>query len=394
MRILVLAPQPFFTQRGTPIAVRMLLETLAARGDRLDVIVYADGEDIEIKGCRFFRVLSMLGTRGIGPGFSIKKLISDAVMAPMVAWRLLRTRYDLILAVEEAAFIAMVMRPIFRVPYIFDVDSSIPEQINDKTPLPSWLYNLLVWFERRGARNAVGAITCCKALEELIQKHAPALPVQTLEDISMLAPDRREPKPSDCNFPELVIMYVGNLESYQGVGLLMEGFARRDPNIGPARLVVIGGSEVQITGYMARAEELDVAAQVTFLGPRPVDDLGRYLRAADIVASPRTQGRNTPMKVYSYLDSGRPMIATRLPTHTQVLDDSISMLVDPTPEDMARGMNELLANPELRARMASAAQIRVRAEFCREAYDRKLIGFFTREIEPRLRISSIGATAI
>lgn len=390
MRILVLAPQPFFTQRGTPIAVRMLLETLAARGDQLDVIIYADGEDIEIPGCRFFRVPGMPGTRGIGPGFSPRKLISDIVMTPMVAWRMLRTRYDLVLGVEEAAFIAMVLRPVFRVPYIFDVDSSIPEQINDKKALPRWLYNFLVWFERRGARNAIGAITCCRALEDLIRGHAPGLPVQTLEDITMLAPDRGEPKPADCDFPEPVIMYVGNLEPYQGLGLLLDGFAARDPATGPARLVVIGGSDTHIAEYTARAEVLGVADQVSFLGPRPVDDLGLYLRAADIVASPRTQGRNTPMKVYSYLDSGRPMIATRLPTHTQVLDDQISMLVEPTAEDMGRGLDALLTDPALRDRIAEAARIRVQAEYCREAYDRKLTGFLTREIEPRLGLGQPG----
>lgn len=391
MRILVLAPQPFFTQRGTPIAVRMLLETLAARGDRLDVITYADGEDIEIEGCRFFRVPALPGTRNIGPGFSAKKLISDMVMTPMVAWRMLRTRYDLVLGVEEAAFIAMLLRPVFRVPYIFDVDSSIPEQINDKRELPGWLYRFLVWFERRGARNAIGAITCCKALEDLVRGHAPGLPVQTLEDITMLSPDQGEPKPTDCDFPEPVIMYVGNLEPYQGLGLLLEGFARRNLATGPARLVVIGGAEAHIAEYTARAAELGVADQVSFLGPRPVDDLGLYLRAADIVASPRTQGRNTPMKVYSYLDSGRPMIATRLPTHTQVLDDTISMLIEPTPEDMARGLDELLADPERRMAMAAAARERVQAEYCRDAYDRKLTGFFTREIEPRLRPGQSGA---
>jgi glycosyltransferase involved in cell wall biosynthesis len=246
--------------------------------------------------------------------------------------------------------------------------------------------------ERRAARKAVGAITCCRALEDLIRSHAPDLPVQTLEDITMLAPDQGEPAPGDCRFDEPVIMYVGNLEPYQGLGLLLEGFARVDLAATPARVVVIGGSQEHIAAYTAQAAELGVADHVSFLGPRPVDDLGLYLRAADIVASPRTQGRNTPMKVYSYLDSGRPLIATRLPTHTQVLDDEISMLVDPTAEDMARGLTALLADPDLRTRMAAAAGERVQAEFCREAYDRKLTGFIEGVITPRLPLRAAPAT--
>ena len=123
MRILVLAPQPFFVQRGTPIAVRLLLETLAKRGDELDVVVFPGGEDVEIPGCHFFRVPAP-GSGPIGPGFSAKKLFLDAILAPYAAWRMARKRYDLVIAVEEAAFIALPLRWIFGVPYIFDVDSS------------------------------------------------------------------------------------------------------------------------------------------------------------------------------------------------------------------------------------------------------------------------------
>ena len=45
------------------------------------------------------------------------------------------------------------------------------------------------------------------------------------------------------------------------------------------------------------------------------------LLAADVLVSPRLKGLNTPMKIYSYLDSGSAVLATRLRTHTQVLDD-------------------------------------------------------------------------
>ncbi|MEM7522392.1 MAG: glycosyltransferase family 4 protein [Pseudomonadota bacterium] len=385
LRILVLAPQPFFVQRGTPIAVRLLLETLAERGDAIDVVTFPGGEDIEIPGCRFFKTPAVTGKGDIGPGFSLRKLILDAVLVPYVAWRLARARYDLIIAVEESAFIAMALRPLFGVPYVFDVDSSIPEQMNDKKPLPKWLYNTLSGIEGRAARKAAGALTCCRALEELIRGHAPALPIQTLEDITMLAPDDGAPPPPDCDFDEPVVMYVGNLEPYQGLGLLLDGFAKLDLAASPARLVVIGGSAAHIAEYQARAVALGVSAFTSFLGPRPVDDLGRYLRAADIVASPRTQGRNTPMKVYSYLDSGRPLIATRLPTHTQVLDDDISMLVHPDAEDIARGLSALFGDSALRDRIADAAGVRVRAEFSREGYARKLNGFMDGVIEPVAR---------
>ncbi|MCR9089516.1 MAG: glycosyltransferase family 4 protein [Rhodobacteraceae bacterium] len=381
MRILVLAPQPFMVQRGTPIAVKMLLEALSARGDEIDALVFTGGEPVEIARTRFFHVPAL---SSMPPGFSVKKILADMLMVPMTGWRMLRGRYDLVIAVEESAYIAMVLGVFFRIPYLCDVDSSIPEQIDDKFSPPRWLQRFLVSSERLSLRRSSGAMTCCRALEDLVRHHAPDLPVQTLEDVPMLEPDTGGPVPEDCRFDVPVMMYVGNLESYQGIDLLLDGFARVDPVATPAQLVIIGGTRVHIDSYRTRADDLGLADRVSFLGPKPVADLGRYLRAAAITCSPRTQGRNTPMKIYSYLDSGQPLLATRLLTHTQVLDDEIAMLVDPEPDDVARGMTALLVDPDLGARLAAAARTRVAAEFSPEAYTRKLNRFLAEEIEPRL----------
>ncbi|MBM7069099.1 glycosyltransferase family 4 protein [Actibacterium sp. 188UL27-1] len=386
MRILVLAPQPFMTDRGTPIAVKLLLETLSERGDQIDTIVFAEGRDVQIDNCRIIRVPALPGLRNVPPGFSVKKLITDMVMFPMVIWQLLRNRYDLVLAVEEAAYMAMVLKPIFRVPYVFDVDSSIPEQLRDKYALPGWIDRTLTRTEGMAARSAFASITCCAALKDTVQKHAPDLPIQVLEDVTMLSHDQDHAAPAGWNFDDPIIMYVGNLESYQGLDLLLGGFSQIDFDKTPAQLVVIGGSDDHIAEYEQKAQKAGCADRVFFLGPRPVGELGRYLSLSTITASPRTQGRNTPMKIYSYLDSGRPLIATRLPTHTQVLDDDISMLVEPNATDMARGLTALLEDDGLRQRMAQAAQARVAAEFSPDAYRRKLLGFFDTVIEPGLAV--------
>ncbi|MDO6587042.1 glycosyltransferase family 4 protein [Salipiger sp. 1_MG-2023] len=379
MRILILAPQPFFVPRGTPIAVRALMQVLAGQGHEIDAICFAEGEDPGIPGVGLYRLPALPGLRSVPPGFSLKKAVCDVIMLPMAAWRLWRGRYDLVIAVEEAAFLALALKPVFGVPYIYDVDSSIPEQLNDKFALPSWLHRLLSRAEARAARGAVGAITCCRALEELVKGYVPGLPVQTLEDVTLIA--EAGAPPEDCRFDEPVIMYIGNLESYQGVDLLIRGFARSE---GPGRLVIIGGVQAHIDALRKLADEVGAGDRVSFLGPRPVERIGDYLSRADIVVSPRTQGRNTPMKVYSYLDSGRPLLATRLPTHTQVLDDEIALLVDPTPEDMARGIATLLGDADHRARLVEQARRRVASEFSPDAYASKLTSFLNETIAPRL----------
>ncbi|MFQ6550860.1 glycosyltransferase family 4 protein [Aestuariibius insulae] len=384
MRVLVLAPQPFMTLRGTPIAIKMMLEGLSARGDTVDVLTFPEGDDVEIANCRLFRLPRIPGLSNIPPGFSLKKLLLDGVMIPYAIARMIRSRYDLVIAVEESAYIAMALRPLFRVPYIADIDSSIPEQLDDKYDLPAPILRALSTVERWACRSAIGAMVCCKALRDSVREHDADLPVQVLEDVTMLDDNDPRPAPKDMEFDEPTIVYVGNLEPYQGIDLLLDGFAGLDPDRTHARLVVIGGNEQHIAENRIRALELGIADRVSFLGPRPVADLGPYLRAATIVTSPRMQGRNTPMKVYSYLDSGRPLLATRLPTHTQVLTDEVAHLVTAAPKDMTEGFEMLLADPDLRDRLATNARAYVKREFTPAAYRQKLDQFLRTEIEPRL----------
>ncbi len=389
MHVLILAPQPFFVERGTPIAVRNLATALAGQGHRVDLMVFPGGTQVDIAGVVIHRLPNWRILSGIGPGFSGRKILADLVMLPKAAARIRRDRPDLVIAVEEAAYIALLLRRVFGVPYICDVDSSIPEQLDDKFKLPRWLLRMFERAEGRAARGAVGAITCCRALEETTRAHAPDLPVQTLEDIPLTDDAPTGPPPEDCQFDAPVIMYVGNLEPYQGVDLLLDGFAATVADGTEGQLVIIGGTPNHVAALSARAHALGLDERVSVLGPRPVSQIGRYLAQAAIVASPRTQGRNTPMKVYSYLDSGRPLLATRLPTHTQVLDDEIAMLVEPDVAGMARGIATLIGDLELRTRLADAARIRVQAEFSRPAFERKLLRFMNNEIIPRIGIAPL-----
>jgi glycosyltransferase involved in cell wall biosynthesis len=181
-----------------------------------------------------------------------------------------------------------------------------------------------------------------------------------------------------------VAMYVGNLEPYQGIDLLLEGFRRALSEVTNAKLVIVGGQEPDIGRYRARAERLGIGSSVVFTGSRPIGVLPSLLRQADVVVSPRLKGLNTPMKIYSYLDSGSAVLATRLRTHTQVLDDRIAYLVDPEPAALGQGLATLLRDPELRARLATSAKAYVQRAHTPQAARRKLEGFYA-AMEARVR---------
>jgi glycosyltransferase involved in cell wall biosynthesis len=82
------------------------------------------------------------------------------------------------------------------------------------------------------------------------------------------------------------------------------------------------------------------------------------------------------MKIFSYLDSGKPVLATRLFTHTQVLDDRTAYLVDPNPLAMAGGMEELICDHALGQKLAAHARRRVELEYTPEVLRGKLQEFY------------------
>jgi hypothetical protein len=77
---------------------------------------------------------------------------------------------------------------------------------------------------------------------------------------------------------------------------------------------------------------------------------------ADILVSPRIKGSNTPMKIFSYLDSGRALLVTNLPTHTQVLSRDVAVLADASPEKFATGVLSLVEDNNLRLQLGRAGK--------------------------------------
>ena len=379
MKILLLAPHPFYQARGTPIAVKAVLELLSERGHSVDVLTYPEGADVEIPNCTVHRILRVPGLANIHAGFSFKKVVSDVLMVAACLRMMRRTRYDLIHAVEESAFIASAMRALSGVPYIYDMDSSLAEQMVETYPSLSFFSPAFRHMEAVAIRRSIGVLTVCAALEDIALAHDPEKPVGRVEDTTLLfdsGPAGRDNRTLPGTDGGPVAMYVGNLEPYQGIDLLLEGFRHTLSTVPEAKLLIVGGREEDIARYRARAERLGMASSVVFMGPRPIRLLPSLLQQADVLVSPRLKGLNTPMKIYSYLDSGSAVLATRLRTHTQVLDDGVAYLVDPDPAALGQGLTALFLDPELRSRLATSAKAYVQREHTPQAAHRKLDAFY------------------
>ncbi len=371
LKVLLLAPHPFYQERGTPIAVDLLLQSFAARGTLVDVLTYHEGADRDYgTGISIHRIPPPPGTHHIRPGFSWKKVVCDLAFHRDAARILNRSRYDVIHAVEESVFMARRLGARHGTPYVYDMDSCMSRQIMDKHPLAKPLAPMMQAMETSAIRDAMAVVPVCDTLAD-IARASGAKKIFTLRDISLLDPAipvHPIGLAARTGGTGPRFLYVGNLESYQGIDLLLDACTRAVSSIPEARVIIVGGNTPDIQRYQSLAERSGLSSFVTFIGPRPVADMASLFAEADILLSPRSQGGNTPMKIYSYLASGKPVLATRLETHTQVLDDTVACLVEPTAQAMADGMIRLAQDSNYRKTLGNQARRLADNRYSRTAY--------------------------
>jgi glycosyltransferase involved in cell wall biosynthesis len=163
-------------------------------------------------------------------------------------------------------------------------------------------------------------------------------------------------------------LYTGTFEAYQGVDMLIDAVAivaKRRPD---ARVLVVGGEPEQVDAAKGRAQAAGAGAIMVFTGQQPAKEIPGFVQACDVLVSPRIRGTNTPLKIYSYLRSGKPIVATNLLTHTQVLSAEIAKLAEPAAESFASAILDLIDRPDERARLSAAARAVAQEKYSRESY--------------------------
>lgn len=367
MNILMLAPEPFFQPRGTPISVYFRLKALSSLGHTVDLITYPTGEDVSFPGLAIRRLPNLFGVRRIRIGPSLVKLPLDAQMFAAACGRLLRRRYDLIFSHEEAGFLGIILGAVFRTPHLYDMHSSLPQQLsNFDFSRSAALKAVFTGMEDLVLKRSQSVIVICRDLLDYVRGRGYGGKTVLLENIldfndfdpappspEQIAAVRREIAPRG----EKIVLYTGNFEPYQGVPLLVEAFGRMKER---AVLLIVGGSKADHETVRRRAAELDFADRIALVEKVPPARVPIYIKAGDVLVSPRVSGTNTPLKIYAYLKSGKPVVATDLWTNSQVLTEEIAVLAPPEPGRFAAALDFAAASEEARRRARAAADLAAR----------------------------------
>jgi glycosyltransferase involved in cell wall biosynthesis len=393
MRVLMIAPEPFFAYRGTPFSIQQRLWALSTLGHSVDLLCYHIGADVEIPGVTIHRLPRIPFIKSVEIGFSWVKILLDVLLILRAITMLAVRRYDLIHAHEEAAYFSIPLARLFGARHIYDMHSSLPRQLAGS---PLWrslpFKRLAVMIEHWVIRASDAVISVGADLEEYIHQVSPKGAHRRIENL---------PIQTECSLdPDLVtelkvkwelasrlsVVYTGNLEQYQGVELLLQSAAIVRNEHPEVLFLIIGGTPAQVERWQAVARQHNVVDSVRFVGAVPPMQALAYLEAAEILVSPRIEGTSIPLKIYSYLHSGKPIIATDVPAHTELLHDDISLLVAPTAKAFADGISRLATDVELRQRIGSQAQAYVKGRFDFPEYRAKIAEIYWLALAAKNRV--------
>jgi glycosyltransferase involved in cell wall biosynthesis len=375
MHILMIAPEPFFEPRGTPFSEYHRIRALIELGHTVDLVTYPFGEDVRMSGLRVFRCARPPFIRRVRIGPSVAKVPLDLALTVTACRRAMAQRYDAVHSHEEGAAIGVVLAALLGVPHLYDMHSSLPQQLGNfkysRSRVLRWIFER---FERFALRHSRVVIVICPALERLVRDLQPGSEPVLIENAPGAGEraatiDRHALRARHGLTPETpVILYTGTFEAYQGLDLLYDAAAdvvRARPDV---RFVLAGGRSEQVADARAHVSTLGLAGHIIFTGERPAEEIPCYLEAADVLVSPRSRGTNTPLKIYQYLRAGRPIVATRLLTHTQVLDDDVAILTGATASELAAGILRAIDDPAAAARMGARAAELAATKYSYDAY--------------------------
>lgn len=387
LRILMVAPQPFFRARGTPFSVLHRIRALLKLGHRVDLVTYPFGEDPVLDGLTIHRTKRPPAVRDVGIGPSLSKIMLDIPLF-LEARRLLRSgQFDLLHTHEEAGAMGAWMSRKYGVPHLYDMHSSLPQQFGNFGRY-NWAPVVSVFraLEEFTLNRSDGVIAICRDLEDHVKASGYDGPMAMIENTLDLARPAPDPlavgKLRDrlgLGEADRVILYTGTFEPYQGLALLVRAIPQVVKEVPDARTVLVGGTERHIADLTEEIRAAGVEPFVTLVPQVAPEEVFLFHRLAEVLVTTRTRGTNTPLKIYQYLRAGLPIVATDIHSHTQVLSRDLAELVAPDAEDIARGIIRVLTDASHAESLAESARRAAEGRFSEQAYMDKL-GALMREL--------------
>ena len=363
----MVAACPFPYPRGTPIRIQRMAESLASNGHEVHVAAYHLGESLADTAYVIHRINRIPFYKKFDPGPSVIKLL---FVDPLLTLKLIRLvskfQFDLIYAHHYEGFMgALSARLSGKLPVVFDIHTLLEEELPyyGLPGLRGFMAGIGRIFDTTLPVYADHIVGISEEIVEKVIREAHVAPENTtvisngveLELFLAAQPDRKRPTDE-----RITLAYAGNFARYQGIETMFKALSlliESNPGINLSLISQNGLDE-----YQPLIHELGIESRINHIRV-PFAELPQQLANADILVNPRFVGAGYPLKLLNYMAAGKPVITMSGTSHKTIHGQTGWVVQGSDPAELAAGIQHLIDNPGLRAKLGANARQYVRENF-------------------------------
>ena len=368
LRVMMLAPTPYFTDCGSHVRIYEEARALVRCGHTVRIVTYHLGRDMQ--GIPTWRIPKIPWSMRLSVCPSRHKPYLDLLMFYR-ALKLVRDfRPHLIHAhFHEGAWIGGRLKKRLGIPLIFDCQGSLTGEMIDYGFVKdgSLAHRFFSRQERRINHGPADYIITSSApvARELIDRWGVASNMVELlldgVDTTLFKPHHRNEMRTKLRLPLDIplVVYLGMLNRNQGIDTLLSTIVQLKSKGSPIRFLMMGFPEEE---YRNKAIELGIDRMIIFTGKIDYTKAPFYLSAGDLAVSPKCSLTESNSKLLNYMSCGLPTVVFDTAENRELLGDAGVYANFDDSSDLASKLTRLMNNQDERDRLSRL--VRERAEQC------------------------------
>lgn len=389
MKIIMIAPTPFFADRGCHTRIYGEITALQRLGHEVKLVTYGLGR--EICGIETIRCYNFPWYKKLTAGPSVWKIL----LLPFIAFKAMQTirlyKPDIVHAhLHEGAFVAKFCSLFCKMPlYVFDCQGSLSgEIVQHKFVKEGGLFHKFFLCLEKRINQWFPIITQSENLYQLLRGMGVSenRMINALDavDTGMFMP--KEPDAGLVNQYQIDlsrprVLFMGLLEEYQGVDLMFEAFGYVHKKMPDVQFIVIGFPNIE--KYKLLAGKLGIENNVIFTGKISFEETPRYLSLASIAVAPKISLSEGDGKIYNYMAMQMGIVCFNRDISREILGNAGLFAEMKNTSDLADKILKLLNDEKLTCQLGKLARKRAEERLSTDKNGEKIEKFYERLIRKR-----------
>lgn len=385
MKILMIAPTPFFSDRGCHVRIFEETKVLQKHKHKVTICTYHNGEDIP--GITTSRITNIPWYKKSEAGPSFHKIYLDIILLFHTLKIAKKMKPDIIHAhLHEGCLIGYFIKKMIRKPLIFDYQGSLSDEMMSHGYFTNskMIYKIIQLFEKKINNSADLIVTSSQKMAQNLQENG-KIPKNkiffTLDgvDTDIFIPDNTtEILREKLQLPKnkKIIVYLGLLNEYQGIDCLLKSIVSILKHRTDIHFLIMGFPNQ--ARYENIAKQLKINDHVTFTGRISYFEAPRYLALGDLAVSPKLSITEANGKLYNYMACGLPAVVFDSPTNREILGDlGIYAKIFGNPESFAEAMEFGLNNENILRVLGQKLREKAVTDFSWDTVVEKILNVYT-----------------